>query len=171
MSRWRGLATSACTLASTKTKDSVLPYMSLGLVPYANALRLQDYMVRRRLDINRGVRHDSVRDIVFILEHPPVYTAGKRLKNQEDEGKRLKTLGAEFFETQRGGQLTFHGPGQLVAYPILDIRSYQLNTACYVSHLEQILINVCKSYGIEAQRTQNTGVWVGQDHKIAALGL
>ncbi|CAO3630812.1 unnamed protein product [Cunninghamella echinulata] len=71
----------------------------------------------------------------------------------------------------RGGQVTFHGPGQLVAYPIIDIRDYKLNVRCYVSRLEKIIIDTCNELGIKANTTENTGVWVGQDHKIAALGV
>ncbi|KAF7727510.1 hypothetical protein EC973_007488 [Apophysomyces ossiformis] len=71
----------------------------------------------------------------------------------------------------RGGQVTFHGPGQLIAYPIIDIRDYKLNVRCYVSLLEKVVIDTCKHYGIDANTTENTGVWVGEDHKIAALGV
>jgi lipoate-protein ligase B len=71
----------------------------------------------------------------------------------------------------RGGQTTFHGPGQLVAYPILDLRTHKLSPRCYVAMLEKSLIATCARYGIEAMTTENTGVWTSEDDKIAAIGV
>ncbi|KAI9101940.1 hypothetical protein DFS34DRAFT_567297, partial [Phlyctochytrium arcticum] len=110
-------------------------------------------------------------DIVLLLQHPPTYTAGRRLKGSDaSEGERLRKLGAGYFETLRGGQTTFHGPGQLVGYPILDLRKMGLGVRNYVCTLERFLIDTCSKYGIQAARTQDTGVWV-EDRKIAALGI
>ncbi|KAI9489230.1 hypothetical protein BDB00DRAFT_771009 [Zychaea mexicana] len=112
-------------------------------------------------------------DIIVFLQHPPTYTAGRRIrgKTELEEEQRLRRLGADYFETMRGGEITYHGPGQLIAYPILDVRDYQINVRCYVSRLEKTIIDCCADFGVQANTTDNTGVWVGQDAKIAALGV
>jgi lipoate-protein ligase B len=78
---------------------------------------------------------------------------------------------ADFVEAMRGGQTTFHGPGQLVAYPIVDIRTHKLSPRCYVGMLEKSLIATCARHGIKAMTTENTGVWTSEDDKIAAIGV
>jgi len=78
---------------------------------------------------------------------------------------------AEFFEAMRGGQTTFHGPGQLVAYPIIDLKSHNLTPRSYVCLLEKTVIRTCARYGIEATTTEHPGVWTSPDHKICALGI
>ncbi|CAO3684045.1 unnamed protein product [Umbelopsis ramanniana] len=146
-------AFSACSSAAPRTVTGTLPYLSLGTVPYGKALALQRHLVKRRHDLNHD-SHDpndpTIRDVLLLVQHPPTFTAGRRIK---------------------GGQITFHGPGQLVGYPILDIRDYQLNVRCYVSYLEKAVIETCRRYGVQAKTTENTGVWVDDNHKIAALGV
>ncbi|GAA5797189.1 lipoyl transferase-like protein [Helicostylum pulchrum] len=150
-------------------------YLSLpGLIKYDTALALQSALVARRHQITQGTLTTSTpADIICFLQHPPTFTAGRRIrgKTELEEEERLRKLGAEYFETMRGGQITFHGPGQLIAYPILDIRDYQLNVRCYVSRLEKTIIDCCAKYDIKANTTENTGVWVGENDKIAALGV
>ncbi|KAI9357850.1 hypothetical protein BD770DRAFT_388495 [Pilaira anomala] len=151
-------------------------YLSLpGLVKYDKALQLQSALVARRHHITQGLLTTTTApaDIICFLEHTPTFTAGRRIrgKTEIEEEARLRKLGADYFETMRGGQITFHGPGQLIAYPILDIRDYQLNVRCYVSRLEKTIIDCCGKYGIKANTTENTGVWVGENDKIAALGV
>ncbi|KAI8997536.1 hypothetical protein BDB01DRAFT_693451, partial [Pilobolus umbonatus] len=148
------------------------------LITYEEGLRLQSYLVNRRHHINQQLKEGedcSIRDIICFLQHPPTYTAGRRIrgKSNEDEKKRLMGLGADYYETMRGGEVTYHGPGQLIAYPIIDIRDYNvcLNVRCYVSLLEKIIIDCCSKYDIKANTTEHTGVWVGNDSKIAALGV
>jgi lipoate-protein ligase B len=190
--------TTACPSSIPRTVNGTLSYLSLGSVPYGKALALQRHLVKRRHDLNNKP-HDpadpTIRDILLLVEHPPTFTAGRRIKGRSEleEEARLKQLGADYYETLRGGQITFHGPGQLVGYPILDIRDYQvtnsshgylqwatgltsiivckLNVRCFVSYLEKAVIETCRRYGIQAKTTENTGVWVGDDHKIAALGM
>ena len=104
----------------------------------------------------------------------PVYTCGRRDRGKlsDAEIEHLKCGGeAEFVETFRGGQTTFHGPGQLVAYPILDLKSFGLSVRCYVNLLETALINTLDVYGIKGFRTNDTGVWVSESLKIAAIGI
>ncbi|KAI7899825.1 uncharacterized protein BX663DRAFT_175317 [Cokeromyces recurvatus] len=144
-----------------------------GLVKYDEALKLQSYLVSRRHKITQKKLKTKVpADLICFLEHTPTYTAGRRIRDsKQEEIERLKSLGADYYETMRGGQITFHGPGQLIAYPILDIRDYQLNVKCYVSSLEKTVIDCCAKYGIKASTTENTGVWIRENDKIAALGI
>ncbi|KAL0084317.1 hypothetical protein J3Q64DRAFT_1641355 [Phycomyces blakesleeanus] len=170
----RSFTTESCSILP---KDSLpIGYLSLsGLIPYKAGLDIQQHLVKRRHAVNRGQSTDDPKDIICFLQHKPTYTSGRRIRNKtvEDEEKRLRDLGAEYFETMRGGQITFHGPGQLIAYPIIDIRDYNasLNVRCFVSRLEKTVIAACAEYGIQANTTENTGVWVGQEDKIAALGV
>ncbi|KAI9012002.1 hypothetical protein CLU79DRAFT_771581 [Phycomyces nitens] len=169
------LARSFTTSCSILPKDSSpIGYISLpGLIPYQVGLDIQQHLVKRRHGINRGQSTRDPKNIVCFLQHKPTYTSGRRIRNKtvDDEERRLRGLGADYYETMRGGQITFHGPGQLVAYPIIDIRDYNLNVRCFVSRLEKTVIAACAEYGIQANTTENTGVWVGQEDKIAALGV
>ncbi|KAG1453544.1 hypothetical protein G6F56_007544 [Rhizopus delemar] len=143
------------------------------LLKYDKGLKLQSYLVARRHRLTQESDKTALRNVICLLEHTPTFTAGRRIrgKTEAKEEERLRALGADYFETMRGGQVTFHGPGQLIAYPILDVRDFQLNVRCYVSQLEKTIIDCCAQYDIQANTTENTGVWVGQDHKIAALGV
>ncbi|CAG8500837.1 5470_t:CDS:2 [Ambispora gerdemannii] len=126
-------------------------------------------------------------DILLLLQHSPTYTTGRRDKrstgagggssSKEDlinnvgiEEKRLREFGAEYFETLRGGQTTFHGPGQLIGYPILNLQNYKLSVRCYVAAIERVIIETCAMYGIKAQTTEHTGVWANGE-KICAIGI
>lgn len=122
---------------------------------------------------------------LLTFQFQPVYTLGRRERgSSEDQLKALSDNGrAVVVETFRGGQTTFHGPGQLVAYPILDLRAFESTSAagvttpsipvrCYVSLLEKTIVGLLQSrYGIASKTTENTGVWVDDDNKIAALGI
>ncbi|KAJ3046378.1 putative lipoyltransferase 2, mitochondrial [Rhizophlyctis rosea] len=135
-------------------------------VPYLKALSLQDHLVTRA-----ATASSNPINILLLLQHPPTYTAGRRIKGTEDtEGRKLRALGAEYHEVKRGGQTTYHGPGQLIGYPILNLLHYQLGVRSYVEHLEQTLIQTCKQFDVTAQTTADTGVWV-KNRKIAALGI
>ncbi|XP_016983390.1 putative lipoyltransferase 2, mitochondrial [Drosophila rhopaloa] len=112
------------------------------------------------------------RNYLVLQEHDPVYTVGLRTKEYTaaDED-RLRQLGADFHRTDRGGLITFHGPGQLVAYPILHLRQFKLSMRWYVSTLERMVIETCRQLGVpSATTTKDTGIWVG-DHKICAIGV
>ena len=135
----------------------------LGRVEYGEAWRLQREIACRRAA-------GAVPDTLLLLEHPPVYTTGRRLA----EGNlRLppELLGAPLVQSDRGGDITFHGPGQLIAYPIIDLREAQLGVVTYVRNLEEVIVRTLADYGIAGQRECGlTGVWVG-DEKIAAIGV
>ncbi|KAJ1979484.1 hypothetical protein H4R35_001500 [Dimargaris xerosporica] len=158
----------------------------LGLVPYGTALRLQQLLVERRIQqefpppltrfrppsTNSPLRSSPVPNVLLLLQHPPTYTLGRRDFKQDRimEREKLEQLGAAFFQTKRGGQITFHGPGQLVGYPIFYLKDFQLGLRQYIESVETALISACRQFGISAERTADTGVWVGEN-KIAAMGV
>jgi lipoyl(octanoyl) transferase len=140
----------------------------LGRVPYADALALQRSLVDDR-------RAGRIGDTLLLLEHPHVLTLGVR-----GDGGRAHILatpddlagrGIEIHETGRGGDITYHGPGQIVGYPIIDLDPGRRDVHRYVRDLETVLIRTAAEYGIEAGRVEGlTGVWVG-DEKLAAIGV
>ncbi|KAJ1984344.1 hypothetical protein H4R34_000719 [Dimargaris verticillata] len=157
----------------------------LGLVPYGVALRLQQLLVERRIHQefpsltrsrqslpNLPLRSSPIPNLLLLLQHPPTYTMGRRdwKQNRIAEREKLEQLGAAFYQTKRGGQITFHGPGQLVGYPIFFLKDFQLGLRQYIESVENALIKACREFGISAERTADTGVWVG-DSKIAAMGV
>ncbi|XP_029570268.1 octanoyl-[acyl-carrier-protein]:protein N-octanoyltransferase LIPT2, mitochondrial isoform X2 [Salmo trutta] len=139
--------------------------IQLGRISYGRALQVQQLYVRRHLDSK-----DKLHNALLLCEHPPVYTIGIRQALYPfEEEQRLKLLGAEFFRSNRGGLITFHGPGQLVCYPILNLGCFKKSVRWYVCELERTVIDLCRKYGIKASTSPNTGVWVG-DNKICAIG-
>lgn len=137
-----------------------------GLVPYAEALELQHRTVALR-------QAREVTDTVFVLSHPPVITLGR---NASEEGilasaQELLRLGIQVHRVERGGQATYHGPGQIVVYPIVDLGDLGLSVATYVRALEQVMIHACAGMGIVAGRVEGiTGVFVA-GAKIGAIGV
>ncbi|KAI8358093.1 putative Lipoate-protein ligase [Mortierella sp. GBAus27b] len=120
-------------------------------------------------------KEDGAQDLILLVEHSPTYANGRRNRGEravsKEEAARLERQGAIYVETLRGGEITFHGPGQLVAYPILDLKPAKLSVRCYVSSLEKAIIATCAEWGIKAMTTKNTGVWINDDKKIAAIGV
>jgi len=156
--------------------------LRLGLVDYRAGLALQQRLLERLL---KGEGGDGT---LLLLQHPPTYTTGIRTKEYSlTEEKRLKSLGADFVRTQRGGLITFHGPGQLVAYPILNLRSLAphqgegkrgmvMGMKWYVWSLEEMVISLLDEFGIKGCRSPHTGVWVpsgpqGVLSKVCAMGV
>ena len=140
----------------------------VGRVPYAEALALQRSLVDQR-------RQNQIDDTLILVEHPHVLTLGVR----GDGGRShiLATAGAlaargiEVYETGRGGDITYHGPGQIVGYPIIDLKPDRCDVHKYVRDLEEVLIRTSTEYGIDAGRIEGlTGVWVGRE-KLAAIGV
>ncbi|XP_068440656.1 octanoyl-[acyl-carrier-protein]:protein N-octanoyltransferase LIPT2, mitochondrial [Clinocottus analis] len=135
----------------------------LGLVPYQEAVRLQQLYVERH---RSGPAH-----ALLLCQHPAVYTTG--LRQHPYPGPlldRLRLLGADVHRTNRGGLITFHGPGQLVCYPVLHLGSFTKSVRWYVSELERTVISVCSRFGVVASTSPHTGVWVA-DNKICAIGI
>ncbi|KAF2738444.1 lipoyltransferase [Polyplosphaeria fusca] len=142
--------------------------------PYATAARLQESIVSRFLAAKASSDIAPPPPHIITAEFSPVYTCGRREIGtvSEEQQAYLRANGrAQFVEAMRGGQTTFHGPGQLVAYPIIDLRTHKLTPRDYVCVLEKSLIATCARYHIEAMTTENTGVWTTPDDKIAAIGV
>ena len=144
----------------------VLTVERLGTVPYRPTWELQDELAEQR-------RTRRIGDRLLLLEHFPIYTIGR---GGDDANllagpERLRELGAEFVRIDRGGDITFHGPGQLVAYPIVELRD-ALDLRRYVRSLEAAIIGTAEAFGVTAGRVEGlTGVWVQQQRKLAAIGV
>ena len=139
---------------------------NLHLVTYENGLRLQQKLVEMR-------QRDEVVDQLLLLEHPPVITLGRGgdRANLLATAETLDAQHVRFYETTRGGDITYHGPGQLVGYPILHLGEGNRDIRKYVTKLEEVLIRTVAEYGIEATRIDGKrGIWVGNE-KIAAIGV
>src|SRR5512134_3760193 len=140
----------------------------LGVVPYDEALALQRQLVEER-------RAERIPDLLLLLQHPPVITLGVKgdggRANIVTTDARLAELGIAVHETGRGGDVTYHGPGQIVGYPILDLKPDRCDVHRYVRDLEEVMIRVCADYGVNAGRISGlTGAWVGGE-KIGAIGV
>jgi lipoyl(octanoyl) transferase len=138
----------------------------VGLVNYAAGLELQRERVAQR-------KARAIPDTLLLLEHPHVYTLGRnaRQENMLVSAEWLAARGAQVFHTDRGGDVTYHGPGQLVGYPILDLTQHRRDISWYMRSLEEVFIRTAGDFGIGAGRSEGAaGVWVGND-KLAAMGV
>lgn len=161
-------------------------FKDLGLMGYTEAWEYQETLLKENVDIKtryhsaqqKQRRHSTTNYLLFV-EHPPVYTLGKTGHEEnvllaEDE---LQERGILFVRTNRGGDITFHGPEQIVGYPILDLEKFGTDIGKYLRNLEEIIIRTLAEYGIQAERySGETGVWlqpgvVGRERKIAAFGV
>jgi len=143
-----------------------LTVRQLGRVTYAEGLEMQAQLVARR-------QAGEVPDTLLLLEHEPVFTLGRnaRRENVLLSEEALRERGFAVFDTGRGGDVTYHGPGQVVGYPILDLSPDRRDVHRYVRDLEEVMIRTCADYGIPAGRVAGlTGTWVGQE-KIGAIGV
>ena len=144
------------------TQASEIIIKDLGQRSYKEVLNLQKKMQQQRID-------KEIYDTLILVEHEPVYTLGKNASMNHLLQSRDKSVGV--FNIERGGDITFHGPAQLVGYPIIDLSNYKKSVSWYMRKLEQLTIDVLFEFGIIATRIQGlTGVWVGQE-KIAAQGV
>ncbi len=134
----------------------------LGQRPYQEVWAYQKEIQAKRIA-------GEIEDTFLMVEHEPVYTLGKNAN--ENHLLQSRNQSVDVFNIERGGDITFHGPGQLVGYPILDLSNYKKSISWYMRILEKIIIDTVSEFGIEAKRIEGlTGVWVG-DEKIAALGV
>ena len=144
--------------------------VDLGLIPYADAYGLQKRVVAAR-------KLGLIEDVLLFCEHRPVITQGRSGKREHLLASEnvLRQKGVEFFETSRGGDVTYHGPGQIVAYPILHLGAIRRDVVWYVRMLEEAMIRATAEFGIAAGREEGkTGVWVGEgaaSEKLAAIGI
>lgn len=157
-----------------------LTYKDLGIIDYQEAWDFQAKLFDEIIDFKRDQENkDKPSNIVLFCEHPHVYTLGK--SGQENNllinHIQLQTKNATFYKIDRGGDITYHGPGQIVGYPIIDLEDYNLSVKGYVHLLEESIIQVLAEYGIEASRLSGaTGVWLdpseaGKARKICAIGI
>ncbi|MGH9397916.1 MAG: lipoyl(octanoyl) transferase LipB [Terriglobia bacterium] len=140
--------------------------LKTGRMDYAAALDMQTQLIAAR-------KAGEIPDTLLLLEHPHVYTLGRNARSENilAAPEWLAKVGAEVFETDRGGDVTYHGPGQLVGYPIFDLSSHRRDVRWYMRSLEEIFIAVAAEYGIDAGRMNGfTGVWV-ENAKLVAMGV
>jgi lipoyl(octanoyl) transferase len=141
----------------------------LGLLAYGDALELQRRLARERIS------GELPQDLLLLVEHPPVVTLGRSAKERNllASPALLAARGVELFEVERGGDVTFHGPGQLVGYPIIDLKRHKRDLHWYLRSVEEALIRSLGELGIPAERnTGFTGVWTaGRERKIASIGV
>jgi lipoyl(octanoyl) transferase len=137
------------------------------MVPYGEALELQKVLVEER-------RAGRVPNLLLLLQHPPVITLGVRRTSRSHvtaTERQLAMQGIDVHESGRGGDVTYHGPGQIVGYPILDLRPDRCDVHRYVRDLEEVMIRICTDYGVRAGRVEGmSGAWVGTE-KIGAIGV
>jgi lipoyl(octanoyl) transferase len=144
----------------------------LGTISYEDGLALQARLVEER-------RSGAIPDTLLLLEHPPIITLGVKTRRGPNHivasEQKLADQGVKVHETGRGGDVTYHGPGQLVGYPILDLAPDRKDVHVYVRDIEEVLIRTAAAFGIEAKRVPGlTGVWVGpvgHEEKLAAIGI
>lgn len=148
-------------------QTNIVKVLRTGRLRYGPSVKLQKILS----DLHFKQLNNETCNTLLLVEHDPVYTIGIRNKNytEKDEVK-LRNLGAEFFKTDRGGLITFHGPGQLVAYPILNLKQFKPSIKWYVCQIEQMIIRLCAKYDILGTTSPDTGVWVN-DKKICAIGI
>ena len=141
---------------------NIIDILDLGLSPFKEVWDLQKELVKKR-------QNGQIKDTLILAEHEPVYTLGKNADENhilQHTPRNVKT-----YQIERGGDVTFHGPGQLVGYPILDLHNYKKSISWYMRGLEQLIIDTLAEFMVTAERKKGlTGVWVG-DEKIAALGV
>ena len=149
---------------------------NLGLISYKKAYKIQNNIFEEA--ILKKLKGENIEGSILFCEHPHVYTIGKsgnrnNLLITED---RLKQLNAEFFPVDRGGDITYHGPGQIVMYPIIDLENYHLGVKDYIYLLEYLIIDILKDYGIKGEISAgNIGVWLEtetiRERKICSIGV
>ena len=147
--------------------DRELWTVALGRLEYAEALELQRNIARDR------IAGTIPQDVLLLMEHPPVVTMGRATKEKHlvSSPEFLKSKGVELFEVERGGDVTFHGPGQLVGYPIIDLKRHRQDLHWYLRQVEEALIRALDTFGIPGERQAGyTGVWT-QNRKIASIGV
>jgi lipoyl(octanoyl) transferase len=160
------LMRAASPLMATPNGHTPIELRNLGRIGYAEAFALQQHLVTQR-------KHGEIPDQLLIVEHPHVITLGRNghLSNLLASEEILRRAGIEFHPTDRGGDITYHGPGQIVGYPIFDLREWKRDVVAYVRALEQVLLDSLAEFGLEAGRVPGcTGVWI-DGKKIAAIGV
>lgn len=168
----------------TSTQNRTLQFQELGLMDYEPAFDYQEKLMKEIIDLklaNRNRRdeiHEVTPNYLLFVEHPHVYTIGKSGDdhNMLANSKKLEEINATFVKTNRGGDITYHGFGQIVGYPILDLDNFKSDIHLYMRNLEEVIIRTIAEYGLTGERSEGeTGVWldVGKPYarKICAMGV
>lgn len=148
-----------------------------GMVEYAEAWNRQNELFNARVEAKKT--QNNLPDVVVLCEHPPVYTLGKSgvIENLLASNQMLIDRGVSFFKTDRGGDITFHGPGQIVGYPIFDLEHFSIGLRQYLFNIEEAVILFLKEFNVKGERLEGaTGVWIdvnkpGSTRKICAMGV
>ena len=143
-----------------------LVYCDLGLIDYKEAWDLQK-------SVHQLKTENKIDDVLFLLEHPHTYTLGKTADKENLVGgdEYLTENNISVYDVDRGGDITYHGPGQIVGYPIISLTNWNQDTHKYLRAIEEVIIKVCDEYGLDASRVEKyTGVWI-DDRKICAIGI
>jgi lipoyl(octanoyl) transferase len=146
--------------------NKILEYCNLGCIDYKEAWDLQKEIFSKRVS-------GEVEDVLLLLEHPNTYTLGKTANKENLKGTEdyLKENQISVYDIDRGGDITYHGPGQIVGYPIVDLNNWFKDTHKYLRTLEEVIIKTCNDYGLMCERNpKHTGVWI-DERKIAAIGI
>ena len=163
-------------------KNKIVKVLDLGFKPYAESLTIQEDYFNQIIDLKRSNRNKERQDLtdnyLLWVEHPPVFTLGKsgKIEHLLVDQAALEQKGIQFFKTNRGGDITFHGPGQLVAYPIFDLDNFFTDIHKYLRVLEEAIIKTLEEFGLSATRSPGeTGVWLDEGtpfaRKICAMGV
>lgn len=163
-------------------------FRDLGMIEYATAWQLQEELLKKGVDekarwnsapVDNREDAPKTTDHLFFCEHPHVYTLGKSgdMGNLLADDNKMAEINATFYKTNRGGDITYHGPGQIVGYPVLDLEHFFTDLGRYMRNLEEVIIRTLRYYGVEAGRLPgSTGVWLDADishkaRKICAMGV
>ncbi len=169
-------------------EKQIILFQDMGKMDYKQAWNYQESLLQKNLAVKAKARNEEqtisnsqlpTTNYLLFVEHPPVYTLGKSGKMENvliNEAQRAEK-GIEFFQTNRGGDITFHGPDQIVGYPIIDLEKFYTDIGRYLRELEEVIILTLNEYGIEGGRSPGeTGVWIdtmhkGKERKICAMGV
>ncbi len=154
-------------------------FEDLGIRSYKDVWDYQEKLLAANTDLKRNEQAESTVNKLLFVEHKPVYTLGKNgnKQNMLITEENLAKRGIEYFEINRGGDITFHGPGQIVGYPILDLDKFKTDLGWYLRSLEEVIILTITEYGLKGERSKGeTGVWLdtnikGKERKICAMGI
>ena len=161
-------------------------FKDLGIIDYKTAWDYQEKLLQQNVSVKSAIRNDATlagkmdtQNYFLLCEHEPVYTLGKSgdMKNVLMSEAELAANNIQFFKTNRGGDITFHGPQQIVGYPILDLEKFYTDIGKYLRNLEEVIILTIAAYGIKGERSAGeTGVWIepgieGKERKICAIGV
>lgn len=165
----------------------IVQFEDLGMLDYKSAWEYQEKLLQENLQVKKSVQSkdekhslsETTNHYLLFVEHPPVYTMGKsgNISNVLINESERSAQGIQFYQTNRGGDITFHGPDQIVGYPILDLEKFYTDIGRYLRELEEVIILTLKDYGIKAGRSAGeTGVWIdasvkGRERKICAMGV